>query len=112
MRISNIILISIHLIFKRKGAFPVSIEVYIFRIVDIIHHLLWSFHPKPFLQKKNNALAYAGLADSYVLLGEYRLAPGREVFPKAREAAAQALALNDTLAEAHTSLADIKVDYD
>ena len=46
------------------------------------------------------------------MLGEYRLAPGREVFPKAREAAAQALALNDTLAEAHTSLADIKVDYD
>jgi len=58
------------------------------------------------------ALAYAGLADSYVLLGEYRLAPGTEVFPKARDAATQALAQNDTLAEAHTSLADVKVDYD
>ena len=60
----------------------------------------------------NYSLAYAGLADSYVLLGEYRLALGQEVFPKAREAATQALAQNDTLAEAHTSLADVKVDYD
>jgi tetratricopeptide (TPR) repeat protein len=60
----------------------------------------------------NYALAYAGLADSYVLLGEYRLAPGKEVFPKARDAATQALAQDDTLAEAHTSLADVKADYD
>ena len=58
------------------------------------------------------ALAFAGLADSYVLLGEYRLASGKDVFPKAREAATHALALNDALAEAHTSLADVKADYD
>ena len=58
------------------------------------------------------ALAFAGLADSYVLLGEYRLMPSQEAFPKAREAAAKALGLEDTLAEAHASLADVKVDYD
>jgi serine/threonine-protein kinase len=58
------------------------------------------------------ALAYAGLADCYALLGDYSYLPPKEAFPRARAAAAEALKLDDTLAEAHTSLAFVKVQYD
>lgn len=58
------------------------------------------------------ALGYAGLADTYVLLGEYSLLPAEEAFPKARAAATKALELDDSLAEAHNALAAVKVDYD
>ncbi len=53
------------------------------------------------------ALAYAGLADSYVVLVDHGHLPRSEGFPKAKEAARKALELDDTLAEAHTSLASI-----
>jgi len=58
------------------------------------------------------ALAYAGLADCYALLGDYSYLPPKEAFPKAKAAAARALELDETLAEAHTSLAFVKVQYD
>ena len=51
------------------------------------------------------ALAYAGEADSYVLLADLNVLPAREVMPKLQQAAARALELDDTLGEAHTSLA-------
>jgi TolB-like protein/Flp pilus assembly protein TadD len=53
------------------------------------------------------AKAYSGLADSYALLGdwEYGVLAPQEAFPQAKAAAAKALALDDTLGEAHTSLA-------
>jgi TolB-like protein/tetratricopeptide (TPR) repeat protein/predicted Ser/Thr protein kinase len=51
------------------------------------------------------ALAYAGEADAYALLGDLNVLPAREVTPKVKEAASRALALDDTLGEAHTSLA-------
>jgi TolB-like protein/Tfp pilus assembly protein PilF len=52
----------------------------------------------------NYALAYAGLADSYLLLSLYgAISPG-ESFPQARAAAEKALELDNTLAEAHASL--------
>ncbi|MGH9769956.1 MAG: winged helix-turn-helix domain-containing protein, partial [Blastocatellia bacterium] len=51
----------------------------------------------------NYALAYAGLADCYIS-GHLGL-PTREGYAKAEAAALQALQLDDTLAEAHTSLA-------
>jgi TolB-like protein/DNA-binding winged helix-turn-helix (wHTH) protein/Tfp pilus assembly protein PilF len=60
----------------------------------------------------NYALGHSGLADSYVLLGEYSLTPAKEAFTKAREAAAKALELDDSLAEAHNALAAVKEDYD
>jgi TolB-like protein/Tfp pilus assembly protein PilF len=53
------------------------------------------------------ALAYAGLADSYVLLPDYLL-PAREYFQKAREATAKALELDSSLAEVHTVLGNVK----
>ena len=58
------------------------------------------------------ALAYAGLADSYDLLDDWGTTPPRESFPKAREAALRALQLDDSLAEAHTSLAFVRANYD
>jgi len=51
------------------------------------------------------ALAYAGLADAYALLADFNVLPTREVTPKIQSAAAKALDLDNTLAEAHTSLA-------
>ncbi len=57
-------------------------------------------------------LAYAGIADSYALLSTYgMLAPG-EGFPKAKAAAAKALSIDNRLAEAHTSLANILAIYE
>ncbi|PYK74713.1 MAG: hypothetical protein DME39_06285, partial [Verrucomicrobia bacterium] len=52
----------------------------------------------------NYAPAYAGLADSYVLLPEYSGQRADESLPKARWAANKALELDSNLAEAHTSL--------
>jgi TolB-like protein/DNA-binding winged helix-turn-helix (wHTH) protein/Flp pilus assembly protein TadD len=53
------------------------------------------------------AEAYSGLADTYALAGDwgYGILPPAEAFPLAKAAATEALALNDRLAEAHTSLA-------
>jgi serine/threonine-protein kinase len=51
------------------------------------------------------AFAYAGLADAYVLLPAYSAGSPQESFPKAKAAAKRAVELDDTLAEAHTSLA-------
>jgi TolB-like protein/DNA-binding winged helix-turn-helix (wHTH) protein/Flp pilus assembly protein TadD len=53
------------------------------------------------------AEAYAGLADSYALSGdwEYGILSPAEAFVQAKQAAYKALALNDSLSEAHTSLA-------
>ncbi|HEV8384293.1 MAG TPA: tetratricopeptide repeat protein, partial [Candidatus Acidoferrales bacterium] len=58
------------------------------------------------------ALAYAGLADSYVLLGPNNVRPPSEVYPKVKAAAQKALELDETLAEAHASLAFAKLLYD
>jgi serine/threonine-protein kinase len=58
------------------------------------------------------ALAYTGIADCYNLLGIWGALPPHEVMPKVKEAALAAIALDDTLAEAHTSLAFVYWVYD
>jgi eukaryotic-like serine/threonine-protein kinase len=58
------------------------------------------------------ALAYVGLADSYIVLGEFLFLSAKEAFPKAKEAAVKALEIDDSLGEAHNSLAAIKRDFD
>jgi TolB-like protein/DNA-binding winged helix-turn-helix (wHTH) protein/Tfp pilus assembly protein PilF len=52
------------------------------------------------------AQAYAGLADSYILMGvgDYSVLSPKEAMPRAKAAALKALELDETLAEAHTSL--------
>jgi TolB-like protein/tetratricopeptide (TPR) repeat protein len=60
----------------------------------------------------NFALGYVGLADSYTALTFYNFAAPHETMPKAKEAAIKALSLDNTLAEAHASLAHILMNYD
>jgi len=59
-----------------------------------------------------DALAYAGLADAYNLQSEYNSVPPRVAFPKAKAAAEKALSIDDSLAEAHSSLAMVKCNFD
>jgi TolB-like protein/DNA-binding winged helix-turn-helix (wHTH) protein/Flp pilus assembly protein TadD len=58
------------------------------------------------------AQAYAGLADSYLLLGGYSVAPQAETIPKAKAAARRALEIDEGLAEAHATLGLIAGNYD
>jgi len=58
------------------------------------------------------ALAYAGVADAYVLLPSYTAGTPRDCYPKGKAAAKKAIELDDTLAEAHTSLAMALCLYD
>ena len=60
----------------------------------------------------NYALAYAGLADAYVLLPAYAEASPKDSLPQAKAAAAKALELDSTLGEAHATLANALVAYD
>jgi adenylate cyclase len=55
----------------------------------------------------NYALAYAGLAESYVVLPVYTEVVSREAYAKAKAAVRKALQLDEKLAEAHTALADV-----
>ncbi len=50
------------------------------------------------------ALAYAGLAESYVIFSGFAVSPPQEAYPKAKAAAKKALELDETLAEAHAAL--------
>jgi tetratricopeptide (TPR) repeat protein len=59
----------------------------------------------------SDALAYAGLADAYYDQSTFLRAP-LEVMPKAKAAAARAIELDDTLAEAHASLGYVKLTFD
>jgi adenylate cyclase len=61
----------------------------------------------------NDAPAYAGLADSYSSFAfPLGVVTPREAMPKAKEAAQRALAIDNALGEAHTSLAYIAFFYD
>ncbi|UCE41505.1 MAG: protein kinase [Candidatus Aminicenantes bacterium] len=58
------------------------------------------------------APAYAGLADTFSVLAFYGFSSPRELFPKAKAVAQKALEIDDTLAEAHSSLGYIQIIYD
>ena len=62
----------------------------------------------------NFALAYAGVASIYVLMGHelFSWSHPRDSYPKAQAAARRALELDDTLAEAHSVLGDALLRYD
>ena len=60
----------------------------------------------------NYALAYAGIADSYNMMGYWGSVPPREAFPKAKAAASKSLEIDPTLAEAHCALAYARFEYD
>jgi len=60
----------------------------------------------------NYALAYSGLAETYVLFSSYDVAPGSDSMPQAKAAAQRALAIDDSLAEAHTALGFYLANYE
>jgi DNA-binding winged helix-turn-helix (wHTH) protein/TolB-like protein/Tfp pilus assembly protein PilF len=60
----------------------------------------------------NNSAAYAGLADCYNMLVVYGRLEPRDGFPKAKEAATKALEIDESSAEAHSSMAFIKFRWD
>jgi tetratricopeptide (TPR) repeat protein len=70
------------------------------------------FYNEAIALDRNYAVAYAGLADCYLLMSPYGLARPKESYPKARAAATQALALDNQLAEVHASLAHLTWLYD
>jgi len=76
------------------------------KATDYFHHAIDS--------DPGYARAYSGLADSYALSGdwEYRILSPQDAFPRAQAAATTAVALDDNLSEAHTSLAFIEDLYD
>jgi DNA-binding winged helix-turn-helix (wHTH) protein/TolB-like protein len=58
------------------------------------------------------AQAHAGLADAWSAIGTWNFQSPRETYPRAKEAALAALALDPDLAEARSSLAYVKFRYD
>jgi serine/threonine-protein kinase len=58
------------------------------------------------------ALAHAGVADVFILAGIFESMPPAEAFPLARVAVERALSLDESLAEAHTSLGAIRLFHD
>ena len=60
----------------------------------------------------NYALAYARLADAYVLSGDSGCVAPKEVWEHAKSAATHAIKIDDTLPEAHMSLALVRASYD
>jgi eukaryotic-like serine/threonine-protein kinase len=58
------------------------------------------------------ALAYAGLADAYIVLGNNLFLPPDESYTKAREFARKGLEIDDQMASAYSALGSIRRDYD
>ena len=70
------------------------------------------FYNQAIALDRNYVLAYAGLADTYALLATFGFMPTAEGIPKAREFARQALLLDESLAEPHTTLAYLSQTHD
>jgi TolB-like protein/Tfp pilus assembly protein PilF len=66
-----------------------------------------AFYEQAIARDPNYALAYAGLAEAYVILPFYTATAPSDANPKAKTAALKALQLNDKLAEAHTGFARV-----
>jgi DNA-binding winged helix-turn-helix (wHTH) protein/Flp pilus assembly protein TadD len=81
------------------------------RTKDGFRHSIECFQ-RAVLKDPGFANAYAGLADSYVLLASYGIEPPEEAYPNAQAAALKALQLDDSLAEAHTSLGMVALYYE
>ncbi|HSS17949.1 MAG TPA: protein kinase [Candidatus Dormibacteraeota bacterium] len=65
------------------------------------------FYEQAITRDPNYALAYAGLAQAYVLLPAYTATTPQDAYPKAKSAALKALQLDDKLAEAHSALGEL-----
>ena len=63
------------------------------------------------MRDQDYGLAYAGLADCYLLLNVYNVTSADDSYPKAEAASRKALSINESLAEAHTSLGFVTYRY-
>ncbi|HSK63214.1 MAG TPA: protein kinase [Pyrinomonadaceae bacterium] len=63
------------------------------------------------MRDQDYGLAYAGLADCYLLLNVYNVTSADDSYPKAEAAANRALSINSNLAEAHTALGFVTYRY-
>jgi serine/threonine protein kinase/Tfp pilus assembly protein PilF len=70
------------------------------------------YFQKAIVEDPKYARAYAGLAEVHYILPMVCDVPPKESFPQAKEAAAQALKIDDSLADAHVSMAMIHFWYD
>ena len=70
------------------------------------------FYERAIARDPRYALAYAGLADSYAVMGVFGIRAPHEVFPKARQAVERALSIDPDLAAAHSALGHIKVQFE
>jgi serine/threonine-protein kinase len=66
---------------------------------------------KAIQRDQDYALAYAGLADCYLLLNVYNVTSADDSYPKAEAASRKALSINESLAEAHTALGFVLYRY-
>jgi TolB-like protein/Tfp pilus assembly protein PilF len=64
------------------------------------------------IEDPNYALAYTGISDAYAILSNNGYIPDIEGYPKAKDAAHKALEIDNTLSEAHTSLAGIMGEFE
>ena len=64
-----------------------------------------TYYEKAIEEEPDYTLAHVGLAECYNLINIYSSVPLKESFPRAKEAALRAIALDETLGEAHNSLA-------
>jgi DNA-binding winged helix-turn-helix (wHTH) protein/TolB-like protein/Flp pilus assembly protein TadD len=81
------------------------------RTVDDIEHSIQAFE-SAIRSDPGYALAYAGLAQSLIIQGDYQYRWPRDVYPKAKEAAVRAIELDGSLADAHGALAEIAWEFD
>ena len=70
------------------------------------------FYNQAIEKDPNYALAYSGLAETYVLFSSYDVAPATDSMPQAKAAALRALEIDDSLAEAHTALGFYLSNYE
>jgi len=71
-----------------------------------------NYFEQAILQDALYALAYSGLADTYILLAAYGLLPPADAMKKAERAAVKAVDLDDSLAESHASLGEVKAFFE
>jgi TolB-like protein/Tfp pilus assembly protein PilF len=70
------------------------------------------YYKQAIAKDPNYALAYAGLAEAYVLFPDYGVGAPGEFYPQAKAAANKALSLDATLAEPHAALGLVYTNYD
>ncbi len=106
---------------RRSGPSSANVEAYDLYLQGRYHWSRWrtegaeraiEYFQQAIRKDPNYAAAYSGLADSYAWLGFFSAMPPNEAMPKARQAALKALALDDSLAAAHTSLGYVHSLFD